>query len=221
MARNEFSVMKVRITETLHNNALTTKAGDWINETIQDIHHRTKLIYLHKTDTLTQVVDQQEYPYTDIATDIEKILYVRDQNNSISLVEISYAHLYDVVADMVDAATGNPTHYYIKDQVIGLYPIPNSTDSLNIDYKKRLTDLTADAHTPALPIDWTDVILLGAEAKGLRYLKRTDWPATQQFYEAEVKRRMAEELNRPNLRFRMKEQGIFPDFFGPKFPSNF
>lgn len=221
MARNEFSVMATRVTETLHDSSLNAKARDWLNETIQDIHHRTKLIYLHGTGTLTQVADQQEYAFTSIASNIEKILYIRDEGNSVSLAEISYSNLYDNVADMTDAATGNPTHYYIKNQVIGLYPVPDSTDTLAVDFKQRIVDLSQDTDTPALPMDWTDVILLGAESRGLRYLKRGDWQATQAFYEGEVRRRLGEEQSFPNSRHRFKQQGLEQDFFGPKFPSNF
>lgn len=220
MARNDFSVMKTRVTETLHDNSLTTKAGDWINETIQDIHHRSKLIYLHVESTLATVASQQDYNFSDIAAassndDVMRILYIRDRSNDCSLQEVSYASLYDSVADPEDELSNSPTHYAIKDQSIVIFPIPSQVLSLDVDYQKRSTDLSGDTDTPDLPLDWTDIILLGAEARGLRYLKRSEWAQTQQFYEGEVRRRISGE-RRPNMRFRLRQSGVSFRPIGPR-----
>lgn len=219
MARNNFGAMKTRITETLHDTSLSSQAGDWINEAIQDIHHRSKLIYLHVEDTLDTVASQQDYNFSDLTnvitnSEVMTILYIRDQTNDISLCEISYAELYDIIPDPENEGTSNPTNYAIKDQTILLYPTPDSVITLNVDYKKRSTDLSSDSDIPDLPIDWTDIILIGAEARGLRFLKRAEWAQTQQFYEGEVRRRLADE-RRPNKKHILKKHA---DFFRPLGP---
>lgn len=220
MPRNDFATMKSTTAAALHDTTLVSRCGDWINETIQDLHKRSKFIYLHATGTLTTVADQQEYAFSSIASDIEKVLYIRDQDNDNPLREISYATLYDIVPDPESDTTSNPLNYYIKDETIGLYLTPSSVQSLPVDYKKRSVDLSADGDVPELPLEWTDIILMGAEARGLRYLKRTDWGQVQAFYDSETRRRISEE-RRPNLRFRFKKAQEEPNLFGPFFPRNF
>lgn len=216
--------MKTMLAATLHDSSLVSKVGDWINETINDIHARTNFAYVQVSTSFNTVQGQQEYSFSSIqvaSKPIEKMLYVRDRANKISLEEISYATLYDENAAPEDDTQGNPLAYYTKDEVVGLWPIPGSAITLYVDYKKITADLTADSDTPDLPIPWTDVIVLGAEARGLRYLKREDWTATHALYENEVRRRIAALQLSPNRRFRFKKQEEKPNNFGPFFPRDF
>lgn len=213
MARNEFGDMKTFITETLHDSELLSKAGDWINQTVMDIHRRTNFRELHVASTIATVADQIEYDYSDISgvtnnSEVDHILGIRDQDNDVNLQPISYATLYEFEPDPENEGTNNPVWYYIKDEKIGLVPVPNSVLTYQIDYKKRATDMSADADTLDLPDEWLDVVLTGAEARGLRYQKRQDWVATHQLYEQMVSSYMADTQPVPRMHYKFAKPGI-------------
>jgi hypothetical protein len=213
--------MKTELVATLHDSALITRAGNWINETIKDIHRRSNFIYLKVASTLTTVADQTEYNYSDIAAatsndDVDKILNIRDKTNDFNLVPMSFNQIYDFEPDPEDDATQLPTFYYIKDQIVGFVPTPSDVRTLDVDYKKRPADLAADTDTPDLPIEWVDMIMLGAEARGLRYQKRQDWLPTQQFFEQQVRSYIADDTNQPKQGFKFAKPGVSPEPLIPR-----
>jgi len=214
MARNSFSNMKTYVAAALHDSTLSNKVGDWINEAIQDIHSRTKFTYLHQVTTLNTTAGTGEYAFSLIATDIDRILYVRDLVNKVALQEISYVNLQDHVPDP-SINIARPRWYYIKNNLIGFFPYPGATITMTIDYRKRSLDLSLDSDTPVLPIEWTSVILLGAEALGDRYLKRTEWPQKWQHYEQEVVKLVQRVQDRPNMRHRFQRPDEPKRGFGP------
>lgn len=191
MARNEFGILKSELAATLHDTSLLNRCGDWLNETVKDIHRRTNFSYLQIASTLLSVASQIEYDFSDIvgvsSNDlVDKILAIRDQENGINLVYVSYSSLYDFEPDPENQGTGVPTVFYTKNRLIGLVPTPRDILTYQIDYKKRPVDMSSDTDTPDLPMEWVDVIKTGAEARGLRYQKRSDWPAVHQLYEQMV-----------------------------------
>lgn len=52
---------------------------------------------------------------------------------------------------------GTPQFYYIQNTSIGLYPLPATSNAINIEYYKRLANLT-DSQDSELPEDFDDAI---------------------------------------------------------------
>lgn len=52
---------------------------------------------------------------------------------------------------------GTPQFYYIQNTSIGLYPLPQTSSAVNIEYYKRLANLT-DSQDSELPEDFDDAI---------------------------------------------------------------
>ncbi len=196
MARNEFLSMKTRTTGAVHDSSLTEQAGDWINATIMDIHKETFNRYLVVSDTFTPTVDQFGYDYSDLdgvtaSSEVEKILVMRNQTNNRTLIKTTAPTVFNAEADPENRGSGVPAFFFERDQKFYLFKVPSAADTYAVDYKKRATDLTGDADIPDLPLEFTDVILLGAEARGLRYLRRSDWTQVWQVYKQEMARYIA------------------------------
>jgi hypothetical protein len=193
---------------------MSTKVGDFINEVIQEIHEATDFMFLKTTDTLTTVASQQEYTIsTAIATDVNKILSVTSRDPERFLDQLDKRDIQRFDPDFTDEAT-DPFAYYLEGaDTLGLYPTPSAVKTLYVDYLKTVADLTADADMPVIPVRYTQVIIDGAIARGLKWLRPGNpeiWGPQFNIYKGSIREMMGAANKQPNLKLKFKSASQSP-----------
>jgi len=130
-------------------------------------------VYAGDTDaSATYKIYQDEY---SLASDVEDVLAVRQENNPQRLVkrDIEFMDKYYPLRN----SFGYPYNYsiigydstdYIK---IAVYPIPNQARNIYYRYKKRVTEMSADNSTPIVPLRYRWVLFKGAVSIAAEYLE--------------------------------------------------
>lgn len=223
MPRNDFSSLKTRVLGELHDNSLSTKVGDFVLETINTIHNRTDHKFLKASDTLTTVASQQEYSIaTDVASDVDKIISIVSRDPEYYLDERNKQDLLARDPDITNEET-DPYIYYVQDDVLGLYPVPNAAKTLYVDYIKFAADLTADDDVSDIPLRWTQVIIDGAVFRGLKWLRPGApqiWTPQEGLFEKGLAQMTALNQAKPNEKLRFKAAGQSASVpLGPRIPN--
>ena len=131
----------------------------------------------HLRDTVTTfptVINQAEYQIASVA----KIKRIWDAANRRLLQPMSMAQYRQISPEAITANTGLPL-FWIWESYCGsltpkfdlfLYPTPDSVITMSADVTSVLTALSADADVPILPVDFHDLLFLGALEDEYRHL---------------------------------------------------
>jgi hypothetical protein len=120
------------------------------------------------------VANQAEYQIASVA----KIRRIWDEANRRELQPMTMAQYRALAPQAITASTGLPT-FWIWESYSGtttpkfdlfLYPTPSSVITLTADITSVLTALSADGDIPILPVDFHDLIFLGALEDEYRHL---------------------------------------------------
>lgn len=205
MARNDFLTMKTRVLDELHDTNLSSKVGDFVNETIDIILTETNHRSLRTNAILTTVVDQQDYTISsDIASDVDFITSVTTRDPDQSLTEYSKSDFLDKIPDPTNQGN-TPWCYFVQNDTISFYPVPGQVMSVYVDYIKSVADLDGDTDTHTFGKQWTDLIVDGAVARGLKYQRPgapAVWQPQMQMFFEKLKRMVVKNQRKPNQRLR-------------------
>lgn len=139
---------------------------------------------------LSYRIYQDEY---SLASDVEDVLSMRDENNSYRLDKLGIEVMDSYWP--VREAFGYPVKYsmigydssgYTK---VALYPIPNQARNVYYRYKKRVTEMSATTDTPIIPLRYRYILAKGALYIAAKYL---DLPDIGQDYEREYRQGIAQ-----------------------------
>lgn len=131
----------------------------------------------HLRDTVTTfptVANQAEYQIGSVA----KIKRIWDETNRRELQPMTMAQYRALSPQAITANTGTPT-FWIWESYSGsstpkfdlfLYQTPSSVITLTADVTSVLTALSADGDIPILPVDFHDLLFLGALEDEYRHL---------------------------------------------------
>ena len=146
-----------------NTNPTRERVKDYINEAYNIVYYDRDWYWrLTQDATFTTTSGTEEYT---LATDVGKMIDVRDTTNDTYLAE---AHYLDLVQDRpgIDSTndTGHPTKWYYSGDSsqtpkIKLYVIPNGSFAMEYDYYKKLTELSADSDTSDLPTRWQQILI--------------------------------------------------------------
>lgn len=133
--------------------------------------------------------------FYNVSANVEKILSVR-QTISPAKLELIHFRKLDYFRPH-QTATGNPIRYVIwgydsSDRwQFSLDPWPSTVMNLEVRYKKKATDLSADSDTSEIPEKWKTVLLDGALYHGFEYVRMQPFDANDR--RAEIKRNAFED----------------------------
>ncbi len=68
--------------------------------------------------------------------------------------------------DMNPAHTGTPDSYFLKKNVISLFPVPDAALTLRMNYSYRIADMVNGSDTPDVPEDYHELIAIYATLDG-------------------------------------------------------
>jgi len=128
-----------RWTDAVLNNRI-----DWANE---DVVVNTACLQSRITTDITSGTAEYTLPADFLYA--QEIKYKNSDGNWNMLQQITFRQLDLSDADW-EGTNGTPSHYYIRRNVIGLYPNPDTsrTAALRIDYVERPDDLAGDTSYP-------------------------------------------------------------------------
>lgn len=160
MTRGEIrNLARKRLGETTSAFWSDTELNDWIDEAGHACAKLSKSI--RTSGKMTTVEDQAEYTVSTHFPTLEHITRVelyKDGDKWIALYSTSRTALDQQSEGWVSSESSTPRYYYWveEEDIIGLYPSPNSlnagTDYLKVYYANDYTDITDDNVSPALPV---------------------------------------------------------------------
>jgi len=149
---------------------MITRIKRFINWTQQDIAARRNWEFLLKTADITTVASTSTY---SLASDADKVI---DIINTTTRAKLGFTSRQEFDARVpYTTSTGSPsvwipagrdTNGYLKVQ---LYLTPDAEYTLPYWYRKRLTDLSADADVSLIPLKYHKLLYLGAVAQVYEY----------------------------------------------------
>lgn len=142
-----------------------------INYAQWDITNNGKFKFLETTTTLT--VNQGDYAVT-LPTNFHEYQYLRVLGTNPYNITQKYLDYEDFIDTYIDPASAqkSPPYYWSEyAQALQLATPADKTYSLRLDYQRKATELTDDAHVPDIPEEFAELLELGAY---MRIAKRED-----------------------------------------------
>lgn len=142
----------------------------WINNSQKELAYAFPYFQNATKINISMVVAQSSYDLSILAPSCIAIYSLRNSTLKRRISRTSFRKF-----DSIDALqSGDPTHYCRFGNTIELTPVPIATNTMVLRYGKKITDMSTPNDVPTLPDPWHEVILLGAEIRGLRALKQFD-----------------------------------------------
>lgn len=175
-----------------------TKIDNVINEGIREVASRFRWPFLASSAQVSVTSGTQSYALSGIASDIQRIAAIIDNDKRVKLQEIEAQYAWQVYGGdptTSDEATG----FYIWGDTLYLVPSPTATetDAYTLFYYKSPTELTNDTDTP----EWSSQfhMLLAEYAIARVWEREEDYSksaAAQGRFDARVEQMARHYLNR-------------------------
>lgn len=134
----------------------------FINDTNREVCNRYEWDFMQTTDSFITSASNGAYPLASIASDIQKLVNLRITTDSFEnwLQPINAEQFDRQIADPTSSVEGVPSKYYMWDDVIYLYPIPNDAYTIEVRYIKTPTVLESNDQ-PDIPEAYQEIVMLG------------------------------------------------------------
>ena len=162
--------------------------------------------------TTLSVVDQAEYTRPTRAISIKRVVYDSTEAN-IKLMPIDYRTLDSINPSITGSVTGTPQYYMNFDDVLEVYPTPDTSGKTILIYSYDMPDQTTDTSVLEIPMRYHNYLITGVAY--LMSLKELGHPNTsrlaQEWYNSieKVKRDVAR-LKRGDSFTRVKREEDLP-----------
>lgn len=149
------------------NNTVVTDAG-WklyVNTAYGDVLQA--LPFFPWNEFATTLTYSASTRSQSLPTDAWQVLSVFNATDIWPMVELEgreqYLNLYPLQTEI-----GSPIHYRIFNNAIQIYPLPQGSTALTVEYAAMPADMVNDADVPIIPTQWHDLLVIGAIAKAYR-----------------------------------------------------
>lgn len=194
------AVMRAHLQMQLGGRADVTPSmlDEWINDAYIDLATSLKLDELKGSITLSFVAGQPFYSLPASVYSIQTVGMVNtlSMQGGRPLSKIDKASFRDL-----EVSEGEPTMYFREGQMLVVYPTPDRSYSVSVDFRVMPMRLVEDTDCPILSMDFHRAILLRARSDALDDLQEFDKvPSAENSAVASVRRRndreAAEDENR-------------------------
>lgn len=161
--------------QVIRNEVGDPRYNSWINLAYRHLAAMITLNEMMGSLAINTVASQPLYTLPTAVAWIQQIplsdpaLFPYTGGRNMGMIDLSgYRELPDL------PAWGNqfgPYKYFRFGRLLVLWPTPTAAKSVIIDFRVRPTDLTADNHSPILPQEWHEAILLRARYVAFRSLQ--------------------------------------------------
>jgi len=154
------------------NTELQASVKTWLNQAYQDVCNRYNWPFLEAQFTLSTVDGTESYGLT--GTNVKKIydvIYTDSGGDKHRLQPMTLDVFKKLYTGETQTSSGTPDYYYIWNDNIYLYPIPDysGTDNLLINYYTYPNYMTNDTDEPLIPLPYHEVLVLGACVRARQY----------------------------------------------------
>lgn len=171
----------------------TIKIDRWANWVLQDIYSRANFSFKEGEATFSTTAGTQSYTFASIGSDVDKVSQVFDLTNEIELQYVSYKDLLSAYKDMSDDTQNKPIYWTVQGSTLKLYPIPDDTYSMQVNYVKSLSDPSDADETLAIPDRFSELVVLGTYQKALEWNDDFDYASViERQYEQKLARMVAD-----------------------------
>lgn len=159
-----------RVLDLISKSDSTTRnrIKNWINMGYYNFVLRELWPFREVSDTIPTVSGTQEYTLSSEFSDIDaqNILAVSIQGTSSrKLTYWPFNQLRLSQPDFDSEGTSLPERYYLRGGKIGFWPAPNDAYTINVDYYKVPTELSADSDEPIIPLAYRQYLVQFALSK--------------------------------------------------------
>lgn len=165
MAISTYSELKTAVENWLDRTDLTSRIPEFITLAEARIGRRLRSRGVEDRSTTAMVSGQEYY---SLPTDFLEARNVQINTNPVNVLK--YRSPQQMDREYPSTSTGVPKVFTIIGEEIQLKPIPNSTDTLEIAYFKRLAALSDSNTTNWLTTNAPDLLLYGSLIEAEAYL---------------------------------------------------
>lgn len=151
-----------RIRDTGYSSA---EIKEYINDSQNDVYNEYRLRFMEDSEDYTLAVGVSDLTNgAGLPTNYVQALDIINTTagKQSTLIYTDIRNINDLTA------TGEPTHWYIFDDVINVYPTPTTADTLKLRYYKKPVELSADADVPEIPSEFQELLVVGAAYRCLQ-----------------------------------------------------
>lgn len=150
------------------STAHITRCKDWLNQIYREIASKHLWSWLEASTSFNTSASDYDYALSSVASDLARIRIMRIESSPDFLDAIPPDE-FDMRFPKPTQSTGQPLLYTVWAGNVRLWPTPDATYSIKVDYWKTTTDLSADGDEPLIPERFRWVWLKGAEFFALRF----------------------------------------------------
>lgn len=190
-----FLTAKTELAERSHDTSSghLTRCGEWLNLTMQEMVAYAEWEWLQATDDLAITAGDQEYAFTDINSNVDRIHSIRiETDGGWKLLPYPQSE-FDALMPDPDLETGRPEAYAIWARTIVFDRDPDDAYTAQIRYYKTISDLSADGDTPPWKSEWDWVWLLGGTYYAQEFEKLGSGERTRNRFEAGLRQMYAKQ----------------------------
>lgn len=154
----------------------TDRLNQWVNFAYIDVCSSLELEELESGFSFNTVIGQPFYKVpisvgsTLLAAIVDAVNYPIEGGLPLIKIDRDRYRREPLLAD-------EPKAFFRQSGMIVLYPTPTAVRTVAVDFKIRPVKLTSDDHSPILPYEWHEAVLLLAKAKGHAALLEPDLAA--------------------------------------------
>ena len=167
------SGLRTKVQNKLDNTGIsTTKIDNWINDAQREAVEGWRLPFFETTQAYTLTVGDADITSgSGLPSTFDRPIAVRitTAEKEKALKYIQYDVLIKRYPDFENADTGTPRFWYEFSGDIKVFPEPDTAFTVDLDYFKEPTELTADGDIPELPSQYEELLVIGAYIRGLEH----------------------------------------------------
>lgn len=153
-----------RVQTRLKDSSISTSVLlQLLNDTNREVCNRYMLDFMQSSTTFNTVASTASYALSTIAADLQQLTSLRitsPDNNERWLQPMTAEDFDRFIADPTSESEGSPEKYYLWDNTVYLYPIPDDAYTIAVRYIKTPTTVASDDQ-PDIPEEYQEILTLG------------------------------------------------------------
>lgn len=153
-----------RVQTRLKDSSISTSVLlQLLNDTNREVCNRYMLDFMQSSTTFNTVDSTASYALSTIAADLQQLtsLRITSPDNSERWLQPMTAEDFDrFIADPTSESEGSPEKYYLWDNTVYLYPVPDDAYTIAVRYIKTPTTVES-GDQPDIPEEYQEILTLG------------------------------------------------------------
>jgi len=153
-----------RVQTRLKDSSISTSVLlQLLNDTNREVCNRYMLDFMQSSTTFNTVASTASYALSTIAADLQQLTSLRitsPDNNERWLQPMTAEDFDRFIADPTSESEGSPEKYYLWNDTVYLYPVPDDAYTIAVRYIKTPTTVESDDQ-PDIPEEYQEILTLG------------------------------------------------------------